>query len=277
VTPPGRRAVPPAIRRPAYARGRPVPVPRRAERKGPAAIRRMRHACAVASDVLAEVAAAVAPGVTTDALDAVAHEAIVRRGAYPSTLGFNGYPRSLCVAVNDVACHGIPGAEALAEGDLVTLDVTVYVDGVHGDVAQTFGVGRIAPEAAALAAATRRALAAGIAAARPGLPVNAIGRAIEEEVGDGFLVVDEFVGHEIGRDFHGALVVHHRHVPGATTVLEPGMTLTVEPILTSGRGGVRIDADGWTARTADGALAAQEEHTVLITPAGAEPLTRHVA
>jgi methionyl aminopeptidase len=272
-----RRDVPASIRRPAYARGRPVQVARRPERKGPAAIRRMRRACAVASDVLAEVAAAVGPGVTTDALDAVAHEAIVRRGAYPSTLGFNGYPRSLCVAVNDVACHGIPGAERLAAGDIVTLDVTVYLDGVHGDVAQTFGVGAVAPEAAALAAATRRALAAGIDAARPGVPVNAIGRAIEEEVGDGFLVVDEFVGHEIGRDFHGALVVHHRHVPGATTVLEPGMTLTVEPILTSGRGGVRIDADGWTARTADGALAAQEEHTVLITPAGAEALTRHVS
>jgi len=270
------RAVPSTIARPPYVLEPERPAPRapRPVRNDPDTIARIRRACDAASEVLAEVEPHVRPGVTTDELDAIGHEAIVARGGYPSPLGYLGYPRSICTAVNEVICHGIPGPLELGEGDIVGIDVTVYLDGVHGDLCKTVPVGRVDALSEALLDAGRRALSAGIAAVEPGRPVNAIGRAIERELRGKYGIVREFVGHEIGRDFHGALVVPHGYEPSARTVLEEGMVFTIEPMVALGSGRARIRADGWTAVTRDGSRSAQFEHTVLVTAEGAEPLTR---
>ena len=167
--------------------------------------------------MLAEVEPHVRPGVTTDELDAIGHEAIVRRGGYPSPLGYLGYPASICTAVNEVICHGIPGPLQLAEGDIVGIDVTVYLDGVHGDLCKTFPVGASTRCRRACSTPAARALAAGMSAVEPGRPVNAIGRAIEKELRGRYGIVREFVGHEIGRDFHGALIVPHGFEAAART------------------------------------------------------------
>jgi methionyl aminopeptidase len=250
--------------------------PRRPERLSAGQIRRLRSACEIASDVLAEVAANIAPGVTTDDLDRIAHAALIDRRAYPSPLGFEGFPRSICTSVNEVICHGIPGDEVLAVGDVVKIDVSAFAFGMHGDLCQTFVVGPADSAARALMAATRAALAAGIGAVRPGGSVRDIGRAIEAEVGGTYGVVHQFTGHEIGRFFHGAMIVPHVDTPGVDWVLAPGMALTVEPMINEGSADAVILADGWTAVTVDGRRSAQYEHTIVVTPEGHEVLTRHV-
>jgi methionyl aminopeptidase len=278
---PGRqsplRTVPPEIVRPPYAD---APLSRRPESRVKSAdvIERMRRAGKAAAAILAEGGAAVAPGVTTDELDAIVHEACIRHGGYPSPLGYgpadNRYPKSLCTSVNEVICHGIPDDRALVEGDIVNLDVTIYLDGVHGDTNATFGVGEIDPASRRLIQVTRECLEQAIAQVAPGKPFNAIGKAIEEHAHrHGYGVVRDFVGHGIGEQFHTDLQIPHYFVPSLSTLMEPGMTFTIEPMITAGGWQARMWDDGWTAVTADGSRTAQFEHTVLVTDDGVEVLT----
>ena len=235
----------------------------------------MRQAGHAAAEILLEVGARVAPGVTTDQLDEVAHEATVACGGYPSPLNYRGYPKSVCTSVNEVICHGIPDSRPLAEGDIVNVDVTIYLDGVHGDTSATLAVGEIGEHDRRLIVETRAAMEHGIDAAGPGRPVNAIGRAIERHARRHRLgVVREFIGHGIGTEFHSAIQVPHYYDPGANTVLVPGMTFTVEPMLTLGSPECApLWDDKWTAVTRDGRRTAQFEHTVLVTEEGVERLT----
>jgi methionyl aminopeptidase len=269
------RAVPPEILRPDYVEtGTPVRSTESAV-KTPEVIARLRAAGKIARDVLAETGAAVAVGVTTDELDRVAHDAHVARGVYPSPLRYRGFPKSVCTSVNEVICHGIPDDRPLVDGDIVNLDITVYVDGVHGDTNATFCVGRVDPESRRLVKVTEECLELGIEAVRPGAVLSDIGRAIETHAHDaGFFVVRAFVGHGIGEVFHGPPQVPHYYERAASTVLEPGMVFTIEPMITMGSVQPVIWPDGWTAATSDGSRTAQFEHTVLVTDTGVEVLTR---
>jgi methionyl aminopeptidase len=243
--------------------------------KSPDVIERMRRAGRVAAEVLAVVGAEVGPGVTTDELDRLAHEALVERGAYPSPLNYNGFPKSLCTSVNEVICHGIPDDRELRDGDIVNLDVTAYLDGVHGDTNATFPVGTLDAASQQLVQVTRECLERGIDAVRPGRPVSDIGRAIEDHArAHGYGVVRAFVGHGIGEQFHTGLHVLHYYDPAASTVMEPGMTFTIEPMITMGDHRHVLWDDGWTAVTLDGRRTAQFEHTLLVGDDGAEVLTR---
>jgi methionyl aminopeptidase len=278
---PGRlspmRIVPPEIPRPPYADG---PVVRWAEPrvKSPDVIARMRRACRAAAEILAEAGAAVAPGVTTDELDALVHDITIARGGYPSPLNYgseNPYPKSVCTSVNEVICHGIPDDRPLVEGDIVNLDVTIYLDGVHGDCNATFSVGEVDEVSQRLIAVTRECLERAILQVGPDRPFNLIGKAIEEHAhANKFGVVRDFVGHGIGEQFHTDLQIPHYYEPRLTTVMETGMTFTIEPMITAGGWQARMWDDGWTAVTADGSRTAQFEHTVLVTDDGVEVLTR---
>ncbi len=272
-----RREVPATIPRPDYVadpRGRPrdrgSAAPKTADE-----LERMRVAGRAAAEVLAEVGAAVRPGVTTDELDAVCHAACLARGGYPSPLGYNGFPKSLCTSVNEVICHGIPDSTVLKDGDIVNCDVTIFLGGVHGDTNATFFVGEVAEESARLVEVTRECLEVGIAAVRPGGTVRDIGQAIQAHAeGLGYGVVRSFVGHGIGRTFHADPQVYHYDNPAARMVLEPGMTFTIEPMITVGDHRHDLWADGWTAVTRDRSRTAQFEHTLAVTDTGAEVLTR---
>ena len=269
------RDVPPDITRPDYvSTGVPVRATETAV-KSAEVIERMRLAGRIARDVLAETGAAVAPGVTTDEIDRIAHDAHIARGVYPSPLGYHGFPKSVCTSVNEVICHGIPDDRPLADGDIVNVDVTVFVDGVHGDTSATFLVGRVDQHSKRLVRVTRECLDHAIATVRPGAPVSDIGRAIESHAtANGFFVVRTFVGHGIGEVFHSAPQVPHYYDPAARTIIEPGMTFTIEPMITMGSIDAVIWDDGWTAVTADGSRTAQFEHTLLVTDTGVDVLTR---
>ncbi len=275
------RAVPVGIVRPEYV-GRPGP--RRYvgdDRYDAEEIARIRTAGRIAAGAVEIAGAAVRPGITTDDLDAIVHDHLVAHGAYPSTLGYRGYPKSSCISVNEVVCHGIPDDTVLEDGDIVNIDVTAFRDGMHGDLDKTFAVGSVRPEAAALIDATREALDRGIRAVAPGREINVIGRAIESYARRfGYGVVRDFTGHGVGEAFHSGLVVpHYDAAPGFATVMEPGMVFTIEPMLTLGTpdapGSTDWDewADGWTITTRDKSLTAQFEHTVAVTERGAEILT----
>lgn len=267
------RQVPPHIVRPDYAEsGRPRRVARIAD---PAErLRRMRRAGRAAAEVLAECGRAVRPGVTTDEIDAVAHAAYLARGGYPSTLNYHGFPKSICTSVNEVILHGIPDDRPLRSGDIVSVDVTIYLDGVHGDCCATFAVGEVDDASRWLMTAARRSLELGIAAVRPGRPLSDIGRAIESHAtAGGYGVVRAFCGHGIGEEFHLDPQVLHYYDPRAAWRMEEGMTFTIEPMLTAGTWQHVQWPDGWTAATADGARAAQYEHTIVVTASGAEVLT----
>ncbi len=275
---PGRpsptRTVPEGIARPDYAKtGDPgtwvEPLVR-----PPEVIAAVRRASKAAAEVLAVVGAAVRPGITTDALDALAHEECIARGGYPSPLNYNGFPKSLCTSVNEVICHGIPDDRALVDGDIVNLDVTVYLDGVHGDTNATFLVGDVDEESRRLVTVTHECLLAGIAAVKPGRPVSDIGAAIESHAhAGGYGVVRAFVGHGVARRFHGPPHVPHHYDASATTLMQPGMTFTIEPMITLGTWRHVMWDDAWTAVTADKRRTAQFEHTLLVTPTGEEILT----
>jgi methionyl aminopeptidase len=272
VSPP--RQVPADIPRPAYA-ATGVSV-RRAEShvRSPEVIERMRRAGRAAAEVLQVVGAAVAPGVTTDELDALCHEECIRRGGYPSPLNYGAFPKSLCTSVNEVICHGIPDDRALIDGDIVNLDVTIFIDGVHGDTNATFPVGTIDEGSADLIRVTRECLDRGIAAVSPGRPIRDIGGAIQAHAeAHGYGVVRAFVGHGIGEQFHSDLQIPHYDDPRATTVIEPGMTFTIEPMITMGAWQHQLWDDGWTAVTVDRRRTAQFEHTLLVHDDGAEILT----
>ncbi len=276
---PGRisplRLVPPEIRRPDYAdSGKPrswaEPMVKSAD-----VIARMRVAGRVAAEVLVETGAAVGPGVTTDELDKICHQACIKRGAYPSPLNYQGFPKSVCTSVNEVICHGIPDDRPLANGDIVNLDVTVFLDGVHGDTNATFTVGEVDETSARLVTVTRECLELGIAAVRPGRPISDIGQAIERHAAKHrFGVVRTFVGHGIGERFHSAPSVPHYFTTTARTEMQPGMTFTIEPMITVGSYKERVWDDGWTAVTTDGSRTAQFEHMMVVTDEGVEVLTR---
>ncbi|HEU0172328.1 MAG TPA: type I methionyl aminopeptidase [Acidimicrobiales bacterium] len=276
---PGRvsptRPVPPEIPRPPYAdTGVPVRTPGPHVRT-PDVIERMRVAGRAAAEVLQIVGAAVAPGVTTDELDAICHEECIKRGGYPSPLNYGAFPKSLCTSVNEVICHGIPDDRALVDGDIVNLDVTIFLNGVHGDTNATFPVGRIDQASADLIAVTRECLDQGIAAVKPGRQIREIGRAIQSHAeGHGYGVVRAFVGHGIAETFHTDLQIPHYDDPRSTTVIEPGMTFTIEPMITMGAWQHEIWDDNWTAVTIDRRRTAQFEHTLLVNDDGAEVLTR---
>jgi methionyl aminopeptidase len=268
------RTVPANIPRPPYAEtGIPTRVAESPVRS-PEVIERMRRAGQAAAEVLQTVAAAIAPGVTTDELDAICHEECIRRGGYPSPLNYNGFPKSLCTSVNEVICHGIPDDRALVDGDIVDLDVTIYLDGVHGDTNATFPVGTIDPESERLIRVTRECLDRGIAVVRPGVRINEIGRAIQTHAeAEGYGVVRAFVGHGIAEQFHADLQVPHYYDSRARTMLEAGMTFTIEPMITIGAWQHQLWDDGWTAVTIDRRRTAQFEHTLVVTDDGAEVLT----
>jgi methionyl aminopeptidase len=269
-----RRTVPDHIPRPPYAETGDPGIPKGDEPKSPEMLARMRAAGAIAAEVLLEVGAAVAPGVTTDELDVIGHEACIARGAYPSPLNYRGYPKSLCSSVNEVICHGIPDDRALLDGDIVNIDVTAYFDGVHGDTNATFLVGEVDDESRRLVDVTREAMFLGIDAVRPGRPVSDIGAAIQHHAEKhGFGVVRAFIGHGIGETFHTRLQIPHYFERSASTVLHPGMTFTIEPMITLGDWRHEMWDDDWTAVTADRRRTAQFEHTIVVTDTGADVLT----
>ena len=237
-------------------------------------IEAMRESCTIAADALVAAGAAVAPGVTTDEIDRIAHEYMLDHGAYPSTLGYKAFPKSCCVSLNEVICHGIPDSTVIQEGDIVNIDVTAYKNGVHGDNNATFFAGEPSEEIRLLVERTEEAMNRGIKAIRPGREVNVIGRVIESYARRFDLtVVREFTGHGGGPTFHNGLVVLHYDEPGRTEVLEPGMTLTVEPMLSLGAPGFEVWDDDWTVTTPDKAWTAQFEHTIVVTEDGYEILT----
>jgi methionyl aminopeptidase len=266
--------VPDSIAAPEYV-GRPAPARFTGpEVKDAATIDRMRVAGRIAAQALREVGRQVAPGVTTDELDRLGHEFLVSHGAYPSTLGYKGFPKSLCTSVNEVVCHGIPDSTKLRDGDIVNIDITAYVDGVHGDTDATFLVGEVAEEDRLLVERTEEALRRAIAAVRPGRPINVIGRVIESYARRfGYGVVREFTGHGIGTAFHSGLVIPHYDDPHADRLIEEGMTFTIEPMLNLGTPQWRMWDDGWTVVTADGRRSAQFEHTILVTSGAPDILT----
>lgn len=234
----------------------------------------MRKANRLAADILMHVGPFVQPGTPTDRIDQIVHDKTIELGGYPSPLGYRGFPKSVCTSVNEVICHGFPDSRPLANGDIVNVDVTIFIDGVHGDTSMTFLVGEADPWSRTLVVETKNSLDAAIAAVRPGLPINVIGRAIEAHARKHNLgVVREFIGHGIGPDFHGSLQIPHYYEPRAKTVMEPGMTFTIEPMLTLGDPALGIWDDDWTAVTLDGRRSAQFEHTILITEDSCEVLT----
>ena len=269
-----RRVVPESIARPDYAdTGRPQKTTEPLVRD-PALIDAMRTAGRVAAEVLAVAGRAVAPGVTTDELSELAHEECVRQGAYPSPLNYHGYPKSICTSVNEVICHGIPDSRPLRDGDIVNLDVTVFLGGVHGDTNAMFPVGTIDAESRQLIDVTRECLELGIGAVVPGRPISDIGRAIERRAHTaGYSVVRSYVGHGIGEVFHNELAIPHYYRPEMNTLMEEGMTFTIEPMINAGSWRDRSWDDGWTAVTADGSRSAQFEHTLVVKPDGADVLT----
>ncbi len=237
-------------------------------------IRAMGVASRIAAQALAEVGRAVQPGVTTDELDRIGHDFLCDHGAYPSTLGYRGFPKSLCTSLNEVICHGIPDDTVLREGDICNIDITAYIGGVHGDTNATFLVGEVDEDVRLLVERTHEATTRSIRAVRPGRPINVIGRVIESYARRfGYGVVRDFTGHGIGTAFHTGLVIPHYDDPHADLLMLPGMTFTIEPMLTLGTIDYRMWDDGWTAVTADGSWTAQFEHTLVVTDDGAQILT----
>ena len=270
-----RRFVPSSVPRPEYV-DKPAPTPYRgSDVQDAETIERMRVAGRVAAQAMAAAAELIAPGVTTDELDAVAHEYLLDHGAYPSTLGYRGFPKSICTSVNDVVCHGIPDARPLADGDIVNIDITAYLNGVHGDTDATYLVGDVDEESRLLVERTREAMQRGINAVAPGREINIIGRVISAYAKRfGYGVVRDFTGHGIGAAFHSGLIVpHYDAAPAYNTVMVPGMTFTIEPMLNLGTHEWTMWDDGWTVVTKDGRRSAQFEHTVRVTDSGSEILT----
>ncbi len=243
--------------------------------KSAAELHRMRTANALVAEVLADLASYVAPGVTTADLDRRAEQRVREAGAVPAFKGYRGYPATLCASVNEEVVHGIPSpARRLNEGDIVSLDMGVLVDGFYGDAAVTVGVGTIDDEAAKLLQVTEEALYRGIDAARIGGRLSDIGHAIQDWVEQhGLSVVREFVGHGIGTKLHEEPQIPNYGQPGRGPRLTEGMVLAIEPMVNLGRAGVKVLPDGWTAVTRDGSLSAHFEHTVAITARGPLILT----
>jgi methionyl aminopeptidase len=274
---PGRisptRQVPAQITRPEYV-GRRFPKIGEPNVKDAETIKAMRVAGRLAAQALAEVGRQVEPGITTDELDRIGHEYLCDHGAYPSTLGYRRYPKSLCASINEVICHGIPDDTVVEDGDIVNIDITAFIGGVHGDTNATFLAGDVDEESRLLVERTQEATMRGIKAVAPGRALNVIGRVIESYARRfGYGVVRDFTGHGIGTTFHSGLIVPHFDDPDVDVEMEPGMTFTIEPMLTLGTIEYDMWPDGWTAVTRDRKRTAQFEHTVLVTADGHEILT----
>ena len=269
-----RRPVPAHIARPEYVDRTGPERFTGSEVKDAETIEKIRVAARLAAQARDLVGSHVAPGVTTDELDRIGHEFLCDHGAYPSTLGYKGFPKSLCSSVNEVICHGIPDDRRVEDGDLVNIDITAYLDGVHGDTNATFLAGDVDEESRLLVERTREALDRGIKAVRPGRRVNVIGRVIESYARRfGYGVVREFTGHGIGTAFHSGLIIPHYDEPQFDDLIEVGMTFTIEPMLNLGTHEWDMWDDGWTVVTKDRRRSAQFEHTLVVTPTGAEVLT----
>jgi len=242
--------------------------------QSPEIIEAMRIAGRIGAQALAVGGEAVRPGVTTDEIDRVVHEFLVDNNAYPSTLGYRGFPKSCCTSLNEVICHGIPDSTVISDGDIVNIDVTAFIGGVHGDTNATFLAGDVAEEDRLLVERTREAMMRAIKAVRPGRPLNVVGRVIESYAKRfGYGVVRDFTGHGIGRAFHSGLVVLHYDAPEVETLMEEGMTFTIEPMVNLGTIDYDMWDDGWTVVTKDRRRTAQFEHTILVTAEGSEILT----
>lgn len=234
----------------------------------------MRKAGKLASQVLDMVTEHIREGVTTNEIDTLCHEFILKHGATPSPLGYNGYPKSVCTSVNHVVCHGIPSDKKLQDGDIVNVDVTVNLNGYHGDNSRMYGIGKVGVAAQKLMDTTYEALMKAISILKPGVTLGDIGHAIQSYVEPkGYSVVRDFCGHGIGTSMHHGPEVLHYGKPGAGLVLESGFFFTIEPMINQGKPDVKILADGWTAVTRDRSLSAQWEHTIAITDDGYEIFT----
>jgi methionyl aminopeptidase len=234
----------------------------------------IRRAGRLALETLDWVESRLRPGMMTDEINTLVHGLTIERGAVPAPLNYRGFPKSVCVSVNEVICHGIPGSRVLREGDIVNVDVTPILDGYYADVSKTFFVGQPGPDAEKIVRVARECLRRGIAAVQPENTVGDIGYAIQSYAeGEGCSVVREFVGHGVGFDFHEPPQVPHYGRKGEGIALIPGMVFTVEPMINLGERHIRVLGDNWTAVTADGSLSAQFEQTILVTDEGFESLT----
>ena len=270
-----QRQVPDHIPLPEYAKtGKPGGRGINCQKETDDEISRMRKAGKVARYVLDSVLAAVKPGITTDALDEIAHLATISSGAYPSPLHYMGFPKSICTSVNEVILHGIPDDRKLQSGDIINCDVTIYNDGMHGDCSETVLVGKVSNQAHSLVQTTWECMIKGIGVVRPGQRFNEIGRVIENHANkSGYSVFRQFGGHGIGQNFHMDPYIAHYYEPENQTVMEEGMTFTIEPMINAGGLGSKLWSDNWTMVTMDLALSAQFEHTVLVTKSGVDILT----
>lgn len=238
-------------------------------------IAKIRASGKIAAQAIELVGSHAKPGVTTDELDRIGHEFLVANGAYPSTLGYRGFPKSLCSSVNEVICHGIPDDTVLQDGDIVNIDITAFKDGYHGDSNQTFMVGEVRPEVRDLVDRTREAMMRGINAALPGRAVNIIGRSIEAFAKRfNYGVIRDFTGHGVGEAFHSGLIIpHYDSAPLYADEIQVGMVFTIEPMLTLGTHEWLLWPDEWTVVTKDKSITAQFEHTIVVTENGPEILT----
>jgi methionyl aminopeptidase len=235
----------------------------------------IRKACVAAAETLLGVGDRLRPGMTTEEINQFVHEDTIRRGGWPAPLNYHGFPKSVCTSVNEVICHGIPGPRVLEPGDIINVDVTTILDGFHGDTSATFYIGPPSADAKHVTEVSRRALDLGIAQVRDGARLGDIGAAIQEYAeAEGCSVVRAFVGHGIGRRFHEAPQVPHTGTRGKLDRIRAGMCFTIEPMINLGGYDVEIQADKWTALTADRSLSAQFEHTLVVTKHGCEVLTR---
>lgn len=235
----------------------------------------MRGTCKLAAQTLEYIGPYVVPGVSTEELNKLCHDFIVKHGAYPSPLNYHGFPKSVCTSLNEVICHGIPcTSDILKDGDILNIDVTTYLNKFHGDTNKTFLVGNVAPQVKKLVEVTYECMRAGIAQVRPGGHIGDIGAAIQEIAhAHGYSVVEDYCGHGIGREFHEAPQVVHVGKRGTGPEMKPGMTFTIEPMINLGVKDGKLLKDGWTVVTRDKKWSAQFEHTVLVTPEGHEILT----
>lgn len=270
-----RRPVPAHIDRPEYMYHSGPEVITASDIKTPETIEKIRKAGQIAAQALQAVGEAIRPGVTTDELDRIGHDFIISRDAYPSCLGYMGFPKSLCTSINEVICHGIPDDRPLEDGDIINVDITAYYDGVHGDTCAMFEVGTVDEESHLLIERTREAMMRGIKAVRPGREINVIGRVIESYAHRfNYGVVRDYTGHGVGEAFHSGLIVpHYDTAPAHSEVMKEGMVFTIEPMLNLG--GVEWEQwdDQWTVVTKDRGRSAQFEHTIVVTENGAEILT----
>lgn len=267
--------VPPRIQRPEYV-GKKAPAEWTGGHvKTPEQVQKIRAAGTLAARAINLAGTSIVPGMSTNDLDVIVHEYLIANGAYPSTLGYRGFPKSCCTSVNEIICHGIPDDLEIKDGDIVNIDVTAFLEGYHGDSNRTFKVGNVSEEVSLLVDRTKESLDRAIASVMPGRPINVIGRTIESFAKRfNYGVVRDFTGHGIGEAFHSGLVIpHYDTAPNYSNTMEVGMVFTIEPMLTLGTHKWDMWQDGWTVATKDKSMTAQFEHTLVVTESGAEILT----